>query len=209
MEKPIISEVLRGLAANVVQRLGRMLPKPLTRVRIPAFALTSKIDDPDGRSFIIILRRLTAADAPSGIRLEHPPRRGRIPGHPFPAGVPNGSPGPASDPASQLPEARCRTGRVDAGLLRRFAIQRAGRCTVPPAASRARWCHPGERIRADYGMEATISAPTAQHPWHLADAILDDNVHNYSSVVYKADQSFVGGCTIGCDYPDCVIPSFI
>ena len=66
MEKPIISEVLRGLAANVVQRLGRMLPKPLTRVRIPAFALTYHIDHQNGRNLRAAREKLTAADATSG-----------------------------------------------------------------------------------------------------------------------------------------------
>ena len=48
--------MVEGIAANVVQRLGRMLPKPLTRVRIPAFALIFHINIPEWRSSAVHAR---------------------------------------------------------------------------------------------------------------------------------------------------------
>ena len=63
------------------------------------------------------------------------------------------------------------TGRVDAELWRRFtsAVSHGG-ARFLMVAPRARNAILGERIRAAYGMEATISCSSGPASWHPVDA---------------------------------------
>ena len=100
------------------------------------------------------------------------------------------------------------TGRVDAGLWRRFtsAVSHGG-ARFLMVAPRARSAILGERIRATYGMEATISCSSGPASLASGGCLLDDNKHNYSFVVYKADQRIVGKCANGNKHPKRSFPN--
>ena len=110
--------------------------------------------------------------------------------------------GPASDPASQLPGSQCRTGRVVAGLRRLSA-------EVHGSSSRRRepvvpsWGEdPGRLWDGSDDLSSDGQASLASHGCRL-----DDNVHNYSSVLFKPAHMIVGRCAN--DVANCVRPYLI